>query len=283
MVTAVTIMNQQNLPLPRMSAGLRVGCWATSLLCAALWGGCARLEPIAPAASSDLQVTVDSLKTAVREAQRTAGDLRTELIEQRKELADVQVARAQLQGMLRETERRLGEARQIIELQREELASARIERERLAQAARPLHSRLRQSATMVPNQGKKSQADPEVIISAAVNMRGKADVLPLPNEEESIPQSSADNADVGPVSEEPRPATVSRSEVAVVSPVRTIVIQEGDTLWRLSRRHKVNLEALRLLNGLPDHRIVSGRTLRLPEPRLHHVVPQPASIAVPAR
>ncbi|MCC2642262.1 MAG: hypothetical protein K0S45_2675 [Nitrospira sp.] len=263
----VTTMNEQRSPMSRMSAGVRIGCWAGSLLCAFLWGGCARLAPVAPSASPDFQVTLDSLKTAVREAQRTAGDLRIELEEQRRGLAEVQVARAQLQGMLRETERRLTEARQIIDLQREELASARIERERLAQAARPLHSRLRPSSALAPHQRKIAQTDPEVIISAAVNMRGKTDRLPLSDEEESSPQLSPVSDDVDSVSEEPRLAKDSRPEAAVGSPDRTIVIQNGDTLWRLSRRHKVPVETLRSLNGLPDYRIVAGRTLRLPEPR----------------
>ncbi|MBA3754491.1 MAG: LysM peptidoglycan-binding domain-containing protein, partial [Nitrospira sp.] len=56
-------------------------------------------------------------------------------------------------------------------------------------------------------------------------------------------------------------------ETAAVVPIRTIVVQNGETLWRLSRRHNVGLEALRLLNGLQNNLIVVGRTLRLPEPR----------------
>lgn len=260
-------MIQRYTPVHRTAAGLRVGCWVVSVLSLFLWGGCARLEPIAEPAPSDLQVTADSLRTAVREAQRTAADLRTELDEQRKELADVQVARAQLQGMLRETERRLAEARQVIELQREELAAARIERERVAQAARPLHSRLRQSSTLVPYQGKKSPSGLDIVVPAAVGARERVEVLPLPAEEDSVLHSSVVAVDAGPVSEESRPASVSTPEVPAVVPVRTIVVQEGETLWRLARRHKVGMEALRVLNGLSDNRIVAGRTLRLPEPR----------------
>ncbi|WHZ21048.1 MAG: hypothetical protein OJF47_000160 [Nitrospira sp.] len=260
-------MIQRYTPVHRTAAGLRVGCWVVGVLSLSLWGGCARLEPIADPAPSDLQVTADSLRTAVREAQRTAADLRTELDEQRKELADVQVARAQLQGMLRETERRLTEARQVIELQREELATARIERERVAQAARPLHSGLRESATLVPYRGKKSPSGLDVVVPAAVGARERVEVPPLPADEDSVPHSPVVPADVGPVSEESQPASVSPHEVPAVVPVRTIVVQEGETLWRLARRHKVAMEVLRVLNGLSDNRIVVGRTLRLPEPR----------------
>src|SRR3712207_3773015 len=75
--------------------------------------GCSPLEPLAEPEVSDLQLTVDTLKTTIREGQRTIADLRQELEAQRQELADVQIARAQLDGRVREAERRLVEARQI--------------------------------------------------------------------------------------------------------------------------------------------------------------------------
>ena len=137
-------MIQQAGPVWRTVVGLRFGCSIVATMSLLFWGGCARVTPSPESTPTDLQVAADSLKTAVREAQRTAAELRTELEEQRKELADAQVARAQLQGMLRETERRLADARQVIELQREELTSAHTERERVAQTVAPLHSRLQQ-------------------------------------------------------------------------------------------------------------------------------------------
>ena len=80
------------------------GNWISMLVlgrgaAAAVWFNrlCAR-DAVVRADPTDLQVTADSLKAAVREAQRTAAELRTELDEQRKELADAQVAGAQLQG-----------------------------------------------------------------------------------------------------------------------------------------------------------------------------------------
>ena len=112
-------MIQQAGPVWRTVVGVRFGCSIVATLSLLFWGGCARVTPSPESTPTDLQVAADSLKTAVREAQRTAAELRTELEEQRKELADAQVARAQLQGMLRETERRLADARQVIELQRE--------------------------------------------------------------------------------------------------------------------------------------------------------------------
>jgi LysM repeat protein len=263
---------QHNIPVHRITVGLRIGCWIISGLLISLAGGCARLEPVADAGHSDLQVAADSLKMAVREAQRTAADLRTELEEQRKDLADAQVAKAQLQGMLRETERRLEDARQIIELQREELASARVERERVAQTLRPPAGRLRQPASTVPYQGKMVEPGADGIVPAVTGLRERAVILPLPKEENVIAETFS--IEHGAVAEEARQGSASVPEVVPVAQIRTVVVQEGDTLWRLSRRHKVNLDALRSLNDLPDNRIVTGRTLRLPEPRFPKTDPQ---------
>jgi len=151
------------------------------------WGGCARVTPSPESTPTDLQVAADSLKTAVREAQRTAAELRTELEEQRKELADAQVARAQLQGMLRETERRLADARQVIELQREELTSAHTERERVAQTVAPLHSRLQQPPNGVRLQRKRASSSPDGAVPAPRDTQEQSAVKPLENEEEEAP------------------------------------------------------------------------------------------------
>jgi len=75
----------------------------------------------------DLELTTDTLKASVRDAQRIVAELRTDLETRRMELAEAQVARAQLEGRVREAERRVIEARQVIELQREELAATRME------------------------------------------------------------------------------------------------------------------------------------------------------------
>lgn len=272
----------QFIPARRLTLGVRVGCWVASVCVLSLSSGCARLTPSPESGHSELQMTADSLKLAIREAQRTAGDLRAELEEQRKDLAEAQVARAQLQGMLRETERRLDEARQIIELQREELASAHVERERMAQMLRPLHSRLRQSASVVPYQGKVAMPGAEVVGPASMDPREKRTVWPPSREGEFAPP--AEPLEVYPVTttEESRATPALLPTVVPVVGIRTVVIQDGDTLWRLSRRHKVSLEELRFLNGLPSNLIVTGRTLRLPEPRLHQTESQ-ASVDAPVR
>lgn len=272
-----TMMIQQDSAVCRTIVGLRFGCWIMAALSLSFWGGCARVTPGPEPTPSDLQVTADSLKIAAREAQRTATELRTALEEQRKELADAQVARAQLQGMLRETERRLADARQVIELQREELASARIERERFAQTLRPLHSRLRQSSAVPPGQPTRASGQ-DSIVPASAGTQDQAVVSAPSHEEESVPHPSPIAGGDEPVSDAPHGVPVAISMPAAMAPVRTIVVQGGETLWRLARRHKVDLEALRSLNGLSSNLIIAGRTLRLPEPRLQQAAIEPVSM-----
>lgn len=277
---AMNIMIQPHVPARRMGVGLRLGCGLAVLLLCQSWGGCAKVTPNHEAIPTDLQVTADTLKVAVREAQRTAAELRMELDEQRKELADAQVARAQLQGMLRETERRLTEARQVIELQREELASAREERERVAQAMQPFNGQVKPSSAIPTSRSKSLSSSLDIAPPASVDTQeitGKgARVQRAQEEETTTPPLSLDR--------EATPESTVSAAAFPVSPqptgkasARTIVVQGGDTLWRLARRHKVELEALRSLNGLSGNLIVAGRTLRLPEPGLQHAAAQPAS------
>ena len=271
-------MIQQAGPVWRTVVGVRFGCSIVATMSLLFWGGCARVTPSPESTPTDLQVAADSLKTAVREAQRTAAELRTELEEQRKELADAQVARAQLQGMLRETERRLADARQVIELQREELTSAHTERERVAQTVAPLHSRPQQSPIGVRLQRKRASSSQDGAVSAPTETQEQSAVKPIENGEEAAPQSSPADGEAAPVSDVPQASPIVMPIPSAAEPVRTIVVQGGDTLWRLARRHKVSLEALKSLNGLPTNLIVVGRTLRLPEPRLQQAAMQPVSL-----
>ena len=271
-------MIQQAGPVWRTVVGLRFGCSIVATMSLLFWGGCAQVTPSPESTPTDLQVAADSLKTAVREAQRTAAELRTELEEQRKELADAQVARAQLQGMLRETERRLADARQVIELQREELTSAHTERERVAQTVAPLHSRPQQPQIGVRLQRNRASSNQDEAVSAPTDAQEQSVVKPLENGEEAAPQAAPADGEAAPVSDVPQASPIVMPIPSAAEPVRTIVVQGGDTLWRLARRHKVSLEALKSLNGLPTNLIVVGRTLRLPEPRLQQAAMQPVSL-----
>jgi LysM repeat protein len=274
----MNIMIQPHVPAQRMGVGLRLGCWLAALLLCESWGGCAKVTPNHEPVPTDLQVAADSLKVAVREAQRTAAELRTELEEQRKELADAQVARAQLQGMLRETERRLTEARQIIELQREELTSAREERERVAQAVQPFNGQVGQSSATAPLRSKSLPSSRNVTTPTSVDAQGPMSEG-SPVQEDPIPQPLSLNREAASDSPVSSAAALPVSPLPKGKPLgRTIVVQGGDTLWRLARRHKVELEVLRSLNGLSGNLIVVGRTLRLPESGLQHAAVQPSAI-----
>lgn len=259
----------------RAGNGFRGWCWIAGMLVVSFSTGCARVTPVSEPTPTDLQVTADSLKAAVREAQRTASELRTELDAQRKELADAQVARAQLQGMLQETERRLADARQIIDLQREELAAARSDRERVAQAIQPSQGLAQQSTTAGVSRRKRLSSAPDGIAktstgrdvhvdqsAAAIEQGGSLNALPLESQTGGLvlPPALPDSA----------------ATPAGESPVRTVVVRSGDTLWAIAKRHKIGMNALRALNGLSGDRILIGRTLRLPEPRLQPVAIQPA-------
>jgi LysM repeat protein len=126
---------------------------------------CGELEPIVEPEVVDMQLTLDTLRTQVREAQRNLAEMRAELESRRQELADAQVARAQLEGRVREAERRVSEARQVIEVQREELLAARAERERVFRSSSRLNSQMRQL--------EKRGGNPVPSATPALNSSGK--------------------------------------------------------------------------------------------------------------
>src|SRR4051812_12673489 len=118
-------MHQTSVEAPHAcSPTVQGGIFCAISLAAALFVGCGELEPMREPEVVDLELTTDTLRASMREAQRTVAELRADLEARRKELSDAQIARAQLEGRVREAERRVIEARQVIELQREELAAA---------------------------------------------------------------------------------------------------------------------------------------------------------------
>ena len=234
--------------------------------------GCAPLEPMAEPEVSDLQLTVETLKTAVRDAQRTVTELRTELESRRKDLADAQVARAQLEGRVREAERRLLEARQVVELQREELAAARNERERVARTGRQLQGHLKQLQKQLTDISKRQQGQADVTpASRPSRPSAKVPANPVRMEKASAPPVRPPAVPPLPA----RPASVEApAEQTNQSPtggpparLRNISVRVGDTLWSIAQRYQVDLNELRILNELADNRILPGQALWLPAPR----------------
>lgn len=198
---------------------------------------CAPLEPLEEPEVSGLQLTVDTLKMSLRDAQRTIGELRAEVESRRQELADVQIARAQLEGRLREAERRLVEARHVIDLQREELAGSRSERERVAKSGAMLRSQMKQLQLQLSRLGTSPKdARTAGLATPAVQLR----------------EGSVVNGVAGFTSAERRPLRV--------------LVKSGDTLWRLSQRFGISVQRLMTLNHLPDSHIQIGQTLWLEAP-----------------
>ncbi len=137
---------------------VRVGALCAIGFASALFVGCGELEPMREPEVVDLELTTDTLKASVRDAQRTVAELRADIEARRRELAEAQVARAQLEGRVREAERRVIEARQVIELQREELAAARTERERVSRSSLQLQGQMKQLQKQLSRRGGSGSA-----------------------------------------------------------------------------------------------------------------------------
>lgn len=232
------------------------------------FAGCGPLEPIVEQEVSDLQLTADTLKTSLRESQRTVAELRAELESRRQELADSQIARAQMEGRIREAERRLSEARHVIDLQREELTSSRAERQRVSQTGTALHSQLKQLQQQLSKMGKQFERS------------GDAGAAPA-----NLPSAKTRPSTVRPVnmdssgrgSEMPRvaidPAAAMQPEALIGDESRadsqggssfSLSVKPGDTLWSLAQRLHVTVHDLMIANELRDSRILIGQALRLP-------------------
>jgi len=221
----------------------------------ALFAGCGELEPLREPEMVDLELTADTLKASVRDAQRTVAELRTDLEARRRELAEAQVARAQLEGRVREAERRVIEARQVIELQREELAAARTERQRVYRSRFQLQGQMKQLQKQLSSSGAMHKGQKAMQVPAQRNQ---------PSEFLEQPQMVATPAAVRQVPANHDPSSeVERQR----TPTKYVFVKPGDTLWRIGQKYGVNVEHLRMLNQLTDNRIVIGQALWLPDDR----------------
>jgi len=222
---------------------------------------CSPLEPILDPEISDFQLTVDTLRASLRDAQRTITELQAEIDQQRQEYADVQIARAQLDGSSREAERRLNEARHVIDLQREELAAARSERERMRKTGAALQSQLRQLRQQLSKVGKQAKGEASPAANLTSHGAERPEVMGVVVEQEA-PSDGGDEP-AGNISSVGVVPAVTRS--SLVATPASIAIKPGDTLWSLARRYHTSVMYLMALNELPNDRIQVGQTLRLPE------------------
>ena len=264
----------QYLRLVRELSGQVVTCCLLGVMCT-FWAGCGALEPMDEPEVTDLQLTVDTLKASVRDAQRTASDLRKELEASRQNLAEAQVARAQLEGRVREAERRLAESKQVIDLQREELASARTERERLSRSSVLMQSQLKQLQKQLSKVGKPGDEGQPSGPSPANGPSRKAQrAMVVPAQTNSSPRSMPErNMSTTPVTlvrvPQMRDSSYDRGPGDHES--RYVTVKPGETLWRIAQRYHVDVDQLRATNQLTGNRIEIGQTLRLPDSGIEDV------------
>ena len=230
----------------------------TMTLCAVGFAACAvtscgELEPIVEPEIVDLQLTMDTLKTQVRDTQRNLAEVRAELESRRQELADAQVARAQLEGRVREAERRVSEARHIIEVQREELLAARVERERVFRSSGQSSNQMRQF--------QKRTATP--VTPAMEPELGPAATGASFSWSSTVPSAAATPAiNALPAKRPPAAATLRPNP-----PLREIIVMPGDTLYSLARRYRMGINRLRSINQLTDDQIEVGQALLVSDHR----------------
>lgn len=217
--------------------------------------GCSPLEPLPEPEMTNLQLTVDTLKTTIRENQRTIVELRAELEARRQELADVQIARAQLEGRVREAERRLVEARQVIDLQREELAGSRSERDRVTRSGAALHNQLKQLQQQLSKMGNET--------NSARAAAATPSSVPVPRRRTGKAPSDSTAVVVSPALHVSDRSTGTKPGSAF--PTR-VVVQPKDTLWSLAQRYGVPVKRLIALNHLADTHIQAGQVLWFSEP-----------------
>ena len=252
---------------------VRVGALCAVGFASALFAGCGELEPMREPEVVDLELTTDTLKASVRDAQRIVTELRTDLETRRMELAEAQVARAQLEGRVREAERRVIEARQVIELQREELAAARTERARVSRSSLQLQSQMKQLRKQLLRTGKSGAVDDgheaaSLSSSSAVRKGRKAMQVPVPRSQPSEFLESPQMATTPTVAiQAPANREPSSGGEQQRTPPKYISVKPGDTLWSIGQKYRVNVEYLRRLNQLTDNRIVIGQALWLSDDR----------------
>jgi LysM repeat protein len=216
---------------------------------------CGELEPMVEPEMVDLQLTLDTLKTQVRDGQRNLAEVRAELESRRQELADAQVARAQLEGRVREAERRVTEARHVIELQREELIVARAERERVFRSSSQLQSQMKQMQRKTPRSMNPADSEP----GSAIAPTGASFQL-SPNAADMTSHSAMPVVNAQATKLSATPATLRQDQS-----FRYISVKPGDTLWSIARKYRIGLNRLRALNHLSDDQIIVGQTLWVSE------------------
>ena len=242
---------------------------STSIGILLLWmSACSPLESmIVEPGISDLQLTMDTLKASLRDAQRTAAELRAEVDARRLELADVQIARAQLEGRIREVERRLAEARHVIDLQRAELAHSRSERKQVARTGVPLQNQRKHLYQNSSTLGKPAKIETS---EAMAHGDGEPELATVHHGHETLTDDSRESTHIPSQSSMGfnAPTVGERQDSSQSSTMTTrlrVLIKTGDTLWSLAQRHRTSVKRLMTINALSNDHIRVGQMLWLTE------------------
>ena len=239
------------------------------ILHAALWCSLWMVAGCAGPSVRDLQVTQAALKAESLQAQRTVMDLRAEVQGVQRELGAARAAQARLEGELREAQCRAQEAQRAVEAQREELGRTREERDRLAAISREQQGqlvelgRLRQQVDEAGRDQSRLQA-----LELALDRQTK-ELAELKSAMQKLSTRSKQQPGSArlalPIYKDvsDRPALSGES---AVSASRTVIVERGDTLWGLARKHRVRLSELMAVNDLTSDLIRPGQELILPEP-----------------
>jgi len=207
-----------------------------------------------------------TLKAESAQAQRTVTDLRAEMQGVQRDLGSARAAQARLEGELREAQRR------ALEAQREELVRTREERDRLAAISRELQAQLVELGRLRQQVGEAGRDQSRLQAIEQAIERQTRELTEL----KSAMQKLSTRAKQKPTSARlavpmykdvsDQPALSAESAESAESASRTVIVERGDTLWGLARKHRVRLSELIAVNDLTSDLIRPGQELILPEP-----------------
>jgi len=239
---------------------------------AALWCGLWMVAGCAGPSARDFQMMQAALKAESAQAQRTITDLRAEMQGVQRELGTARAAQARLEGELREAQRRVQEAQRALEAQREELVRTREERDRLAAISRELQAqlvelgRLRQQVGEAGRDQSRLQAIEQAIERQTKELAELKSAMQKLSTRAKQKPTSARLAVPMYKDVSDQPALSAESAESAESASRTVIVERGDTLWGLARKHRVRLSELIAVNDLTSDLIRPGQELLLPEP-----------------
>ena len=202
----------------------------TMTLCALALAGCGALEPMLEPQVHDLQQTVETLKTQLRDAEGTIKELRKEV-----------------EGRVQEAERHVAEARQVSDLQRKEVMAAKDDRVRISESIFLLQGQLKEIQKQIANTG----------------------VLPTGSRNLAPASGSNDESMTRTAQPIGKPGADFHTEDHRVKgvPVRGVTVKAGDTLYRIARTHKVPLKRLKSMNDLTENTLEVGQNIWVPTDR----------------